>query len=145
MSEQLKYLADRAKGMLTERQARIGVLSAWEADHMELAEGVSQLLALVDSLQAALADKTEYFDIKQKQVWHLAAERDSLQQQLAERDRTIAFYKEGEGNLVKCLETQSKTISRLREALEEIASEEMMIGSAPVKMRHIARKALGRE
>ncbi|WP_025718388.1 hypothetical protein [Paenibacillus sp. 1-18] len=44
MSERLMYLADRAKGMLTERQARKGILSAWEADHVELAEGVNLLL-----------------------------------------------------------------------------------------------------
>lgn len=77
-------------------------------------------------------------------------------EQLAERDRTIALLTKDHDILLeqsmrelaaaeKNWREKGDENRRLRKALEEIASEEMMIGSTPIKMKHIAQVALGRE
>ncbi|MFT9370113.1 hypothetical protein [Paenibacillus polymyxa] len=73
-------------------------------------------------------------------------------QQLAERDRTIdqlnvaiEMHKDNVHDWNRTIDKMVVEAAGLRKALEEIASEEMLIGSTPVKMHHIARKALGRE
>ncbi|MGR6763176.1 hypothetical protein ACU1JV_15165 [Paenibacillus sp. T2-29] len=70
---------------------------------------------------------------------------DSLQQQVAELQEMSKLHTSGAKQLVQDLHTLRMDRDELRKALEEIASEEMLIGSTPVKMRHIARKALGRK
>ncbi|MBP1312310.1 putative heme iron utilization protein [Paenibacillus sp. 1182] len=80
MSERLMYLADRAKGMLTERQARRGILNAWEADHVELAEGVNLLLE-----QMAERDRT---------IARISADLDtSVSSQIDMTDKAYRFQK----------------------------------------------------
>ncbi|MMZ56676.1 hypothetical protein D1872_185790 [compost metagenome] len=68
---------------------------------------------------------------------------DSLQQQVAQLQEMSKLHTSGAKQLVQDLHTLRLDRDELRKALEEIASEEMMIGSTPVKMRLIARKALG--
>ncbi|KJD44194.1 hypothetical protein [Paenibacillus terrae] len=67
---------------------------------------------------------------------------------MSERDRTIAYLtgpeyeankKQADNDLAASLVEKQEEVRKLSKALEEIASEEMMIGSAPVKMKHIAQ------
>ncbi|KAF6569071.1 hypothetical protein G9G53_22540 [Paenibacillus sp. EKM206P] len=76
-------------------------------------------------------------------ILDLLALVDSLQQQVAQLQEMSKLHTSGAKQLVQDLHTLRMDRDELRKALEEIASEEMMIGSTPVKMRHIARQALG--
>ncbi|MBP1308803.1 DNA repair exonuclease SbcCD ATPase subunit [Paenibacillus sp. 1182] len=135
-------------------------------DVFDLVNALEAAYAQIDSLQHQLIQKDrEMSHVSERLKFiddgmdktvagfdRVVAQRDDLKKQLAERDRTIAQLQEmdalhtsGAKQLVQDLHTLRMDRDELRKALEEIAAEEMLIGSTPVKMRHIARKALGRE